>query len=311
MGRRSKQRRERISSTISPVLTIFCLVNALSIFLLQAYYTSGNPNVRKDQAFYAEVSTTSQQTSSSALSPGEKIDLPILVYHIVRPSYPDDSAAVRALALTPEAFDAEMLYLHTAGYRIISFEDLENYFQTGKPLPGKAVIISFDDGWSDQYKYAFPILKKYHYTATFFVFTNPIGRNGFLTWDQLKEMRDAGMTIGNHSRSHPYLNTITDRYTLWDEVYGSKLVLEKELGIAINQFAYPFGQYNDAVLKMIAEAGYHSARGDYYSGVQAADRIYELSAINAPTTIGLFAKKFPAFSNISESTKNDAATAWH
>lgn len=311
MGRRNKQRRARTDTTISPILTVFCLVNAASIFFLQSYYITGNSVERKDQAFYAEVSTTSEQTSSALTAPGEKIDLPILVYHIVRPSYPDDSRAVRALALTPEAFDAEMLYLHTAGYHVISFQDLEKYFQTGKLLPGKAVIISFDDGWSDQYMYAFPILKKYHFAATFFVFTNSIGRHGFLTWDQLKEMRDAGMTIGNHSRSHPYLATITDSYTLWDEIYGSKQVLEKELGVPINQFAYPFGQYNEATLKMVAEAGYHSARGDYYSGVQAANRIYELSAINAPTTIALFSKKFPAYSSISNTTPIDASSAWH
>lgn len=246
----------------------------------------------ENQARYAELSTTSQQASAVAAFPSEKLNLPILVYHIVRPSYPTDSRAVRAIALTPETFDAEMKYLRTAGYHIVPFGDLEAYFKTGAPLPSKPIILSFDDGWSDQFAYAFPILKKYGYTATFFVFTNVIGRRGFLSWNELRQLLAAGMTIGDHTRSHPYLTEISNPAVLWNEIDGSKKILEKRLGVPVNEFAYPFGAYDTAIQTLVRKAGYASARGDYFSGEQSANRLYDLSAMNAPTTTALFEKRF-------------------
>ena len=246
----------------------------------------------ENQARYAELSTTSEQTLTTATSPAKKLNLPILVYHIVRPSYPSDSKAVRAIALTPKTFNAEMKYLRTAGYHIVHFGDLEAYFKTGTPLPSKPIILSFDDGWNDQFTYAFPILKAYGYTATFFVFTNAIGRRGFLSWDELRQLLAAGMTIGDHTRSHPYLTDISSSAALWNEIDGSKKILEKHLGVSINEFAYPFGAYNNVIQMLVKKAGYASARGDYFSGEQASNRLYDLSAMNAPTTTVLFEKKF-------------------
>ena len=162
------------------------------------------------------------------------------------------------------------------------------------PLPPRPVILSFDDGWSSQYAYAFPILKKYGYPATFFVFTNAIGRKGFLTWDNLREFTAAGMTIGDHTRFHPFLTKITDPAKLWDEIDGSKKVLESRLGVPVNEFAYPFGLYNPGIVSLVKKAGYKSARGDVYRSTQSADHPFELNAMNAPTTLSEFKKKFPA-----------------
>ena len=113
-----------------------------------------------DQASYAEESTTSAQGMPPVATSTAHIDLPVIVYHIVRPRYKNDSAAVRAFELTPETFDAEMDHLKTAGYHVVHFSDLEHYFQNSAPLPSNPVILSFDDGWSDQFTYAFPILEK-------------------------------------------------------------------------------------------------------------------------------------------------------
>ena len=260
---------------------------------------------RAHEAFYTDVlpdavlsspATTSPTGAPQATVPATATtSVPILVYHIVRPSYPTDTRAVKALAHTPEVFDAQMKYLADAGYHVVSFADLERHLTDGAPLPKNPIIISFDDGWSDQFTYAFPILKKYHYTATFFVFINPIGRRGFVSWSDLREMRDAGMTIGSHSKSHPFLTKITDPTVLWSEIDDSKKTLEKNLGITVNEFAYPFGQYNADIVALVKKAGYTSARGDYYRGAgQTMDRLYGLSALNAPTTTELFARKFPA-----------------
>lgn len=306
MYRKAKRRRKRhhaqttesswydIHPRSVSALATFCIINAACMsFLTQNEFYRGQQNLSKDQAAYAEIATTSAQTSTPAGTFSEKLDLPILVYHIVRPSYPDDSADVRSIAQTPEIFDAQMRYLKESGYRIVTFADLENYFQSEKSLPRNPIILSFDDGWKDQYTYAFPILKKHGYTATFFVFTNSIDHKSFFSLDELRELVAAGMTIGSHSRTHPYLTQITNQDALWREISDSKHILEKLLGVPITEFAYPFGQYNDAIVAMVKKVGYRSARGDYFTGVQSANRLYELSALNAPTTMELFKKKFP------------------
>lgn len=250
------------------------------------------PPAVENLALYAEMATSTSQLPPTA-SPSGGIRLPILVYHIVRPSHPSDSAAVRALAVTPDIFDAQMDYLKHAGYHVVRFGDLEAHFASSTPLPQKPIILSFDDGWSSQFTYAFPILEKYQYPATFFVFTNGIGSRGFLTWDNLRALEAGGMTIGDHTRSHPYLANITSTSTLRDEIEGSRQLLERKLGVPINEFAYPFGQYNATIVSLVEKAGYKSARGDFYSGKQFASRLFTLSALNAPTTTALFAKDFP------------------
>ncbi|MHB8860328.1 MAG: polysaccharide deacetylase family protein [Minisyncoccota bacterium] len=255
--------------------------------------SAGNP------LFYAEISTTSPPLAVPAAAPGKKIQLPILVYHIVRPSYPSDSAAVRAIAVTPETFDAQMNYLKSVGYHVVQFSDLENHFASGAPLPPHPVILSFDDGWSDQFKYAFPILQKYQYPATFFVFTNAIGRKGFLTWDDLHTLVASGMRVGDHTRSHPYLTSVRNASALWDEIDGSKLLLEKKLGSPVDEFAYPFGRYDPAIISLVRKAGYKSARGDYYSGEQSDSLLFDLSAINVPTTIDRFEHLLPASGEVN------------
>lgn len=275
-------------------LATFCVINAACIsFVSQNDFYAQAFVPASDQAAYAEISTTSVQTSTPASPYSEKIDLPILVYHVVRPRYEDDSASVRAIAQTPEVFDAQMAYLKENGYHVVTFTDLETYFKDAKPLLSKPVILSFDDGWKDQFKYAFPILKKYGYRATFFVFTNSIDQKSFFSLEQLREMLAAGMIIGSHTRTHPYLTQIRDRDALWREISDSKRILEEKLGVEVTQFAYPFGAYTDEIVAMTKKAGYHSARGDFFTGVQSSDKLYELSAFNAPTSLELFEKRFP------------------
>ncbi len=275
--------------------TIFLIIllivsSAIVFFTRWSSFEAAKTMFRNNQALYAEVPIVSPSVMAASTAKG---NVPILVYHIVRPSSPTDSRGVIALAQTPAVFDAQMKYLKEAGYEVISFATLENSLQKGTPLPPHPILISFDDGWSDQFTYAFPILEKYKYPATFFVFTNPIGSRGFLTWDDLRTMRDAGMTIGSHTRSHPFLTKITDPAILWNEIDGSKQRLEENLGITVTEFAYPFGQYNATTTAAVEKAGYKIARGDYLEKGKPVGPLYEVGALNAPTTTALFMQKFP------------------
>lgn len=217
---------------------------------------------------------TPAEPSLPARAPGpEAMAVPILVYHNIREpgvrSRVDDQYFV-----TPAQFEAQLAYLRDAGYVSASFDDLAAAFGGGA-FPAKPVILTFDDGRDSQYEKAFPLLKKYGFTATFFVFTNAIGRPGYLTWDQLREMRAAGMAVASHSVFHPYLMKADDE-TLRREVTDSKATLEKGLGATVTTFAYPFGLYDERVTRAVRDAGYVMARGLRHSAVARGDGLFDL-----------------------------------
>lgn len=214
------------------------------------------------------------------------LEVPILVYHHIRSSIPVGSRTERRLTVTVENFDHQMKYLREKGYDVITFADLVNCLNHVGELPLKPVIISFDDGWEDQFVYAVPKLEEYRYTATFFVVTNFIGSRGFVSWSNLRTIAAEGMKIGSHSRSHPYLDKIDDTSILWDQIYTSKQILERQLGVAVDEFAYPYGSYNAVTASTVRLAGYKTARACCVDGVQSD--AYALRAVMAPNELSKF-----------------------
>ncbi|MBI2120537.1 MAG: polysaccharide deacetylase family protein [Parcubacteria group bacterium] len=208
----------------------------------------------------------------------EDVRVPILVYHSVRPHQTKESNYQEIYDITPELLRKELLYLKENGYAAISFKELADYFDMGASIPGKPVILTFDDGWKNQYEYAFPLLKEFDTTATFFIFTNAVGRGNHLTWEQLREMRDAGISIEAHTKFHPYLKKITDQKELANEIAGSKKILEEELGVSVTSLAYPFGQYDDASMAEAKTADFRTARSLRGGVMQSESERYILRA---------------------------------
>jgi peptidoglycan/xylan/chitin deacetylase (PgdA/CDA1 family) len=187
------------------------------------------------------------------------VEMPILVYHHVVPGRASGSEEARLLFVTPETFEKQLQYLRDNNYHGVSFNDLADCLENGAPLPERPVILSFDDGWENQFTYAFPLLQKYRFTATFYVVTNYLDNDNFMTVDQLKTMIAAGMTIGGHSRSHPALPGLSTARQ-WDEIAASRNWLQERLGVTIDTFAYPYGSYNAGVVALVKAAGYRTAR---------------------------------------------------
>src|SRR5262249_49811893 len=147
-------------------------------------------------------------------------------------------------------------------------------------LPASAVVITFDDGWQDQYDVAFPILQKHHFTATFFVYTNAIGNgSAFMTWDELRELQHAGMTIGAHSRTHPRL--IEPNVSLENEIDGSRDDIERQLGVSPELFAYPYGLWDRRVVAAVRAAGFRAARSMADGPMNTASTIFAIRSILA------------------------------
>lgn len=235
----------------------------------------------------ARTSSTSDMTtdtgaiaSSGSSSPQPlAVRVPILVYHNVRPAPPRMmSAADMQYEVTPAQFSAQLEYLAAEGYASVGFSDLLAAQRGEITLPEKPIIITLDDGRDAQFEYALPLLRQHGFTATFFVFSNAVGRPGYLTWEQLKELRDSAMIIGSHTRYHPYLTKLEDDEELRAELEVSKRSLEDGIGAPVEFLAYPFGLYDERVVAASAAAGYLAARGLEHDSLHEPGRELELGS---------------------------------
>lgn len=168
---------------------------------------------------------------------------------------------------TPSEFEAQMQALKDGGIEVISMEDFLAWRRGKKSIPAKSAVITLDDGWLSGYQVAWPILKKFNYPFTMFIYTDyvkggPKSGGQSMTWEQLAEMRDAGVDIGSHTVTHTGLNAkkgkTDEQYREWlkGEIAGSKELLEQKLGIQVKTIAYPYGLHNDTVREVVKEAGY-------------------------------------------------------
>ena len=219
----------------------------------------------------------------------DSLRVPILVYHSVMPHHPGQTAEQRALDVDDSVFVAQMKYLVDGGYHVVSFGALVDALERRDtvPLPNRAVVITFDDGWENQYRHAFPILRRFGLTATFFVFTTPIGTDGkLMTWEQLRDLQAAGMTIGSHTRTHPELPDY--HAALHNEVAMSREDIKEHLGRAPDFFAYPFGAWDSLSAAAARAAGYRAARAYRGGAWNTRSDLYHLRAIPVTNNMHAF-----------------------
>jgi len=190
----------------------------------------------------------------------------ILMYHHVAPleSIPGDPGPDEAWHYnhSPAGFERQLRRLQRRGFHFESLSDCVGAIrETGAEPPGVAQL-TFDDGWLDNYQYALPILRDLGITATFFVTTEHLHRGmddpRKMTRDQLRELVDAGMTIGGHTRSHVTLTRLNKDEAM-NEIAGCKEDLESALDITVDLFAYPGGAFDAGVARMVSKAGYTAA----------------------------------------------------
>ena len=181
--------------------------------------------------------------------------IPVLLYHHVGGDASDHSG----LTLSTIEFERQMKLIHMNGYQTISLEMFLAYMkrETVK-LPGKPVLITFDDGYADTYGNAFPILKRNGFIATVFMTGINFDRNYRLSVQNVREMTAYGFAVGGHSMTHPNLTKV-DKATLHFEIAEGKTKNSKVSGAAVDFFAYPGGFYNLATVEAVEAAGYHGA----------------------------------------------------
>jgi peptidoglycan/xylan/chitin deacetylase (PgdA/CDA1 family) len=153
-----------------------------------------------------------------------------------------------------------MRFLKNHNYNVVKLEDAANLIREKQRIPLRTVAITFDDGYKDNYIYAFPILRKYNLPATVFIIINEIGRSDRLSWKEIEEMRASGLiTFGSHTLSATPLIDIKSDPEIKRQIVESKRILEEKLGKHVASFSYPEGRFTDKIKQMVIDAGYELA----------------------------------------------------
>jgi peptidoglycan/xylan/chitin deacetylase (PgdA/CDA1 family) len=205
-------------------------------------------------------SAINRPLSSPAATVGKTAQVVVLGYHGI------ENAGGSALSITPELFERHMQRLRDQGIHVISMQDFLAWRRNEKTIPAKSALITVDDGYASAFDAARPILKKFKYPWTCFIYTKYVGSGGkSITWQQLATLRDEGVEIGCHTVSHLNLREMggksPEAYAAWlhDEIIGSKQFIETKLGIRCAAFAYPDGRYNSQILEIVKEAGFSAS----------------------------------------------------
>lgn len=184
-----------------------------------------------------------------------------------------------SLSVLPDDFAAQMDYLKRNDYHTITTNELYASLAGEADLPENPVLITFDDGYKDNYQNAYPILKKYGFKATIFVVTSFMGtQQNYLTWEQAREMDANGIDIESHTVTHKSMTELSDD-ELRAELVNSKKAIEDHLGKQVDYIAYPTGTYNLHIAQLVKDAGYKAAFTIKYGNVDKASNLYALERV--------------------------------
>jgi len=190
----------------------------------------------------------------------------VLLYHQFKPAGVSIPAKFQ-WTMNQDVFESEMKYIHDNGYHVVPMSDLLKFLKHQMTLPPGSVVITIDDGYKSAIDYAAPILKKYGYPWTFFIYPAFITTGegpGAASWNDLLQLQAQGIDIECHSMTHPQLSRkgskTPEAYDTWltNETAGAKAILEQKMGKPITCFAYPYGDYNKQVEAKVIAAGFEA-----------------------------------------------------
>lgn len=193
--------------------------------------------------------------------------VPVLMYHSIGTGA---GRGFRRFVVDPGEFAAQMGYLATEGYCPVTAADLVGCRSSGRPLPPRPVVLTFDDAYTDFYSAALPVLREHGFRATLFVPTAYVGsiarwdkslreeNRGILSWHALRDIAAEGVEVAAHSHTHAQLDRLSAA-VIRDEVSRSRRLTEDNLAVQVEGFAYPFGYWSRAVRAAVAIAGFSYA----------------------------------------------------
>ncbi|HEX7555526.1 MAG TPA: polysaccharide deacetylase family protein [Leptolinea sp.] len=203
---------------------------------------------------------------------------PILSYHQITMGTPPEDFG--EYAMSARQFEWQMNYLYEHGYVCLSLPELFQYLIGGESPRKKAFALTFDDGYEDFYTTAHPILLKYGFTAAVFLVSDLISmpdelrlarKNRYLSWEQIKELQQKGITFGSHTATHCFLPSLKPD-EVFKELTASKACLEAGLGKDVKWFAYPYSASTREIENQVEAAGYQAA----FSGSRGRNSAYDI-----------------------------------
>ena len=214
--------------------------------------------------------------------------VPILMYHRIKVVTASTPAITRQLTVHPAVFARQMSWLKRHGYHAITQRRLFDALMCGRPLPRRPILITFDDGYRDNYVNASPVIARLGMRATAYVITGRIsnGDPSFLTWLQLRRLELRGVEIGSHTVSHRSLTSLSTTQA-WTELVRSRRVLERRLGHRVPWLAYPIGAYDTRIERLARRAGYLLAVTTVHGTRHSARRPFALPRLRVLNSMGV------------------------
>lgn len=208
------------------------------------------------------------------------VRVPILMYHYISVPPPEADIYRQDLSVTPADFEQQLRYLSEKGYTTIALKDLVYHLTLGYPLPERPVILTFDDGYRDNFLHAYRLLRRYNSVGTFFLITGLIDENRpeYLTWGQVRVMHRGGMEFGSHTYSHPDLRGQDADYLVW-QIVGSQEAIAERIGEPVRFFSYPAGSYDQQVIDLLKSAGFWAAVTTRQGALHNPETLFELERI--------------------------------
>jgi peptidoglycan/xylan/chitin deacetylase (PgdA/CDA1 family) len=239
--------------------------------------------------------------------------IPVLMYHRVLDEQPSSSS--HGIWVTTDQFRNQLQSLRSRGFKTITFRDYARFLEGKFRLPERPIVLTFDDGYEDNFSVAYPLLREFDCHAVIYAVTDPKRRTNFwdtgeptaplLTTEQLRELHKAGMEIGSHTTTHPRLTQIPAE-EIRKELRESRDSLQQILGSEVLSFAYPYGALQPEVKTYVAEAGYRFAAAADTGPLAFYQDFLEIRRIQVfpwTTQIGFWKKTLPLY-NRYKSLKN-------
>ncbi|MBI4302203.1 MAG: polysaccharide deacetylase family protein [Chloroflexi bacterium] len=259
---------------------------------LTSAQTSANSIPLTNPRFYNSEPLSDPFTGGESLAAPTNVELPILMYHHVGELPYNADTIRRGLTVSTANFETQMRFLWEKGYKTVSLGTLLTALQGREGLPSQAIILTFDDGYKDNFQNAYPILKRYGFTATFFVIARYIGRPEYLSQEDIREMVTGGMFVEAHGLTHIDLTTIPPA-ALPKEILEARQNIEAYTGQQVRFFSYPSGRYNETIIKVLRENNFWGAVTTHYGRQHSLDDAFQLKRIrvSGSDSLATFAAK--------------------
>lgn len=223
------------------IIASFLLIIDISIMLTLVLYNKYKVNTKNGQGDFCNVQVTN-----------DNIAITVLCYHAIN----DNENIKDPIIIGKDRFESHLKAIKDLGFTTLSMDDLEEYILNNREIPRNSVLITFDDGYMDNYSNAYPLLKENNMKATIFVVPSLLDKEPYMTKNQVKEISDNGIDIESHTFSHVDLDKKSyDEQK--DELKKSKSELEKLLCKKVTTIAYPKGLFNDDTINIAKDAGYN------------------------------------------------------